>query len=1112
MRIALTSFILLFVSQFVLANSLLNSQTVTVNFKNTSLSEIVWEIRKQTELKFVYSSSDLEKVVVNEVNSKDTPVEEVLNCCLDGTDLEYEEVDGVVIIKKQAKRVVPQTTQQNVTLKGTVVDDYGEPIIGVHVVVKGTQNGASTDLDGHFSLNVKENKPTVVTFSFIGLKSREVKMTPGKLEKIVLQDDQTLLEEVVVTGYGTFKKSAYAGSASFVKGEESKDLPSISMQQMLEGATPGLQITSNSGVPGAVSSVQIRGMGSFNASNSPLYVIDGVPVMSGNIASTSTESGLDVMATINTSDIDNITVIKDAAAASLYGSRAANGVIIINTKKGKKGKPSFTFKSDWGFSKFAMDFREMMGGQERRDVIYEGLENQARLYEGKPSSNGLHSDMTDEEIKAFADSQIDEYAPVPWNGFVDWTDHLFQTGKRSNYEFSASGASDKMRYYTSIGYMDQEGVAKNSGIERLTGRMNVDYDMTNRLKVGANILFSKVNQDSYSEGSGYNAPIYGTRNGTTPSDPIWLEDGSWNEDLIKLDNRNPMQSRMYNSKREYVTRSFNTVFASLDLYKNLVLKSTFSYDFIYSKGKTWYDPRTSDGGGGKNGSFSKRMNERTKLNWSTIMSYSHTFVDKHNLDVLVGYEIEQRDTDYLSASKHNFANPGKVDINTGMKERGSSGSMSENRMVSYITRANYDYLSKYYLGASWRTDGSSRLDRKNRWGHFWSISGAWRISAEPFMAGASDWLTDLKLRLSYGVNGTLPSGNYPYQPLSSLTSSYDDQPGVSQTQMANRDLTWESNNNLNLGIDASFFNSRLNITLEYYRRVTNDLIYARPLSITTGFSSYLSNIGKLRNQGFEVEINTRNIKNKNFTWNTSLNLYRNSNKVLRLDGELENVISGSFIRKVGKPYRTFYLIEFAGIDKQTGLPQFYSNTRDENGVLQKDLVDDPNDAERIEYGHADPTITGALGNFFTYKWFDLGFNFNFSFGGKSYDSGASKMEHGGDGKLNIPKYYRKRWQEEGDDTSIERFILNRNLSMNSYRTTRRIHSRDFIRLKSLTFGATLPKKWTNPMGIDRIRFFASGNNLLTWASYKEYDPEIGHSVGWSTPPLRTLTFGIEVKF
>lgn len=1011
----------------------------------------------------------------------------------------------------------PQPTaapQEKYTIIGKVTEESGEPIIGANIVVKGTTNGTVTDLDGNFSLEVNGKKVTVV-ISYIGFTSQEMTVSAGKPLQIIMKADDNMLEEVVVTGYGTFKKSAYAGSASIVKTEAVKDVPTVSFQQILEGAAPGVSVSASSGIPGASTSIRIRGMGSFNASNSPLYVVDGVPVLSGDVSSSGSDSGLDVMSTLNTSDIESITVIKDAAAASLYGSRAANGVVIITTKQGKTGKPVFTLKADWGFSNFAVPYREIMGGQERRNLIHEGLRNYALTYNGKVDEDamedGLHSGMSENEAWAYADANIDQYAPIPWCGFVDWDDYMFRTGRRDNYEFSASGGQEKMKYYASMGYMKQDGVTINSGLERISGRVNVDYQMAKWMNIGAKMQFSRVNQDTYSEGTTYTSPIYGTRNGTTPSDPIWNEDGTWNRNLIKLDDRNPLLSNMYNFKREYVTRSFNTVYASFNIWKGIQFKTTYSYDFVMNKSRAWKDPRTSDGDD-DNGRFSKDYNDITNMTWSNILTYQTTIKTKHNLDLLAGYEINSKESDGLGTTISNFARYDKPEINNGVVYQSMGGSNSKTRIVSYITRVNYDYDSKYYLGASWRTDGSSRLARQNRWGNFWSVSGAWRISSEKFMKPTQSWLNDLKLRLSYGVNGTLPSSYYGYLGLSSLTSNYNDNPGISQSQLENKELTWETNYNFNSGIDLGLFNNRLNITFEYYTRTTKNLLYSRPLSITTGFTSYLSNIGKLQNKGYELEIRSVNIENKDFKWSTNLNLGHNSNKILKLDGNLTQVTSGNKIHKVGLPYNTYWMIQFVGIDPADGEPMFYKNDVDENGKLNKETTKDPRNAQKVILQNSDPTLTGGIGNSVQYKWFDLNFNFNFSLGAWNYDSAAGKLEHGGDGVLNIPIYYRKRWQKEGDQTNIERFVIGREISMSDYATTRRIHSGDFLRLKNITLGFTLPKNLTRRFGIDRIRLYGSGSNLLTWAAYEYLDPESGSSPSWDTPPMKTFTFGIEVKF
>ena len=1087
-------FLCIIASDFMLASTFAQS-TVTATFKDVTLNEVIWEIQKQTDFTFIYSTNDVKKVKIENMSVNKELISKVLDKCLEHSGLTYSVYNGVIAIKKTPQPA--SASQEKYTLTGTVTEENGEPIIGANVVVKGSTNGTVTDLDGHFSLEVNGKKVTI-TISYIGFTPQEIIAIVGKPIRITMKADDNLMEEVVVTGYGTFKKSAYAGSASIVKTEAVKDVPNVSFQQMLEGAAPGVSVSSSSGIPGASSSIRIRGMGSFNASNSPLYVVDGVPVLSGDIGASGSDSGLDVMATLNTSDIENITVIKDAAAASLYGSRAANGVIIITTKQGKSGKPVFTLKADWGFSDFAMPFREMMGGQERRDAIYEGLINYA-------TDDGMKT----EDAQAYAEQNIDNYAPIPWCGFVNWDDYMFRTGRRDNYEFSASGGQDKVKYYASMGYMKQDGVTINSGLERISGRVNVDYQMAKWMNIGAKIQFSRVNQDTYSEGTGYTSPIYGTRNGTTPSDAVWNEDGTWNKELIKLDDRNPLLSNTYNYKREYATRSFNTVYASFDIWKGIQFKTTYSYDFVMNKSRAWKDPRTSDGDD-DNGRFSKDYNDITNMTWSNLLTYQTTIKNKHHLDLLAGYEINSKESDGLGATISNFARMDKAEINNGVVYQSMSGSNSTTRIVSYLTRANYDYDNKYYLGASWRTDGSSRLSRENRWGNFWSVSGAWRISSEKFMKSTENWLSDLKLRLSYGVNGTLPSSYYGYLGLSSLTSNYNDHPGISQSQLENKDLTWETNYNFNSGIDIGLFHNRLNLTFEYYTRTTKNLLYSRPLSLTTGFSSYLSNIGKLQNKGYELEIRSTNIDSKDFKWSSSLNLGHNSNKILKLDGNLTQVTSGVKIHKVGLPYNTYWMIEFTGIDPADGEPMFYLNKEEEDGRLNHETTKDPSVAQKVILQCADPTITGGLGNNLQYKWFDLNFNLNFSFGAWNYDNAAGKMEHGGDGTLNIPIYYKDRWKEEGDQTNIERFVIGRNISMTSYATTRRVHSGDFIRLKNVTFGFTLPKSLTHKVGLDKVRLYASGSNLLTWAAYDYIDPE--SSFDWDTPPIKTFTFGLEVKF
>lgn len=997
----------------------------------------------------------------------------------------------------------PASVQQTLEVKGRVVDKNGTPITGATVFAKISDKGTATDIDGNFTIKVANAEKTL-SISFIGMKTGEVAVPRnGIVVTVTLEDDATMIDDVIITGYGTFKKSAYAGSASTIKSDALKDVPTTNVSQMLQGVAPGISVSSSANQPGNTSEIRIRGMGSFNASNNPLYVIDGVPVSSGDVSTLGSDGGFDIMSTINPSDIENISIIKDAAAASLYGSRAANGVILITTKKGKSGKATYSFKSDWGYTDLATKFRQPMGGQERRDLIYEGLVNQWVIQDKKDPSGA----------RAYADSKIDTYAPIPWNGFADWTKILFRKGFHQNYEVSATGGNDKAKYYTSVGYTNQEGISYQSDLERITGRLNVSYKMSPKLELGANVLFADVKQDISGEGTTYTSPMYSSRNSVTPSNPAFNEDGTYASDFPRNGDRNPKATADLNYDREWITRAFNTVYASYNIYSGLQFKSTFSYDYVLTKGRSWNDPRTSDGLK-DNGRTDKAYSDRKNMVWSSILTYEKSFKEKHNFDAVLGYEIDAKYRDELEGARKNFPNSLLNDIENGSVIYKVEGYSRETRMVSLISKVNYNYDNRYYLGASFRRDGSSKLSKKNRWGNFWSVSGAWRISGEDFMSSISDVITDLKLRASYGVNATLPSDYYGYMNLTGYGNDYNNFPGLVQSQLASESLTWESNYNTNIGLDLSLFN-RLNFTVEWYQRKTTDLLINKPTSLYVGFESILKNEGEMLNRGVEFDIRSTNIKSKDFTWTTSLNFSHNKNKILRLDGIQQQIPDGNQIRKVGLPYYTLYLREFVGINPKTGMPQFYTNNVDANGNLVKEITEDPAKANAIIGKSIEPKLTGGLSNFINYKFIDLGFTLTYSLGGYSYDDGARKLEHSGsEPDANIPTYYRNRWKKDGDIAKYEVFIVDNAIGMNEWTSTRRVHSTDHLRLKNITIGATLPNRWISAAKLTKARFYFSASNLLTWAAYNDYDPEVptGGTVGFNLPPLKTLTFGVELNF
>ena len=1000
------------------------------------------------------------------------------------------------------------SVQQKITITGTVVSQSdGLPLPGAAVVEKGTMNATSTGLNGIFTLTVNSEN-SVLVISFMGMKPKEVQAGGYQAPLVVnLEEDNFNLEEVIVTGYGSLKKEAYAGSASIIKMDNLSDVPVTNLGQLLQGSTAGVQFTNTSGQPGAATQIRIRGTGSFNASNDPLYVVDGVPIISGNVSTLGTSSGLDILATMNPSDIESISVIKDAAAASLYGSRAANGVIIITTRRGSAGNARVNLKTEFGFSDFAVEYRPFMGGQERRETIYEGLINEGTYYLGYDAAGST----------AYADANIDTYAALPWTGeWTDWKSLLFRKGSFMSHEVSVSGGTDKIKYFSSLGYTDQKGISVMGFLKRFSGRFNLNYDATKHLSVGANLLFSSVEQSTNTEGTAYLSPFYSVFNTVTARDVPFNPDGSYAYDFPRNGTgRNPKAYADLNYQVENLTRAFNTLFATYKINNNLSFRTTVSYDFNIVKGDQFTHPLTSYPA--NLGTIYKSFNDIRSTVWSNSLQYVKTFAKVHNFDGLIAYETTDYSTDNIYASKENLANWNMVELDNFSVSRYVDGMSEGYRMISYVSRFNYDYDKKYYASFSFRRDGSSRLAPESRWGNFWSVSAAWKVSEESFFDGLRKIFPEAKLRASYGINGTLPSGYYEYMGLSSYGADYNGQPGLVETQFFNNNLKWETNHNTNIGVDINIKNI-VRFSVEFYNRLTKDLLMNEPTSLTTGFNSILSNIGEMRNRGFEFELISTNLSSKNLTWTTNFNISHNNNKILVLDGVQTSIISGSQIRMVGSPYHTFYLREFAGIDPQDGTTWFYTNTLDADGNYVKEKTKDLNTANAIPLQSPYPKVLGGLVNNLRVFFVDLGFTFTYSLGGYSYDSAAGKLDKEGTTNglhANIPIYYRERWREPGDESIYGIYIANNKWDLaDGYSNSRRIHSTDHLRLKNISLGVTIPSKYTDFVKLERARVFASASNIWTIAKWNMYDPEVSSDgvMAWQTPPLKTVTFGIDLTF
>lgn len=985
---------------------------------------------------------------------------------------------------------------QKKRVTGNVQDTGGMPLIGASVIVKGTNIGMITDIEGNFSLEVEPD--AVIVISYIGMKPVEVKVPANGQIRVMMKEDSQLMDEVVVTGYGDFKKATYTGSASVLNTEKLESLPVTTVAQMMEANIPGLSSVASSSQPGAKSTVRVRGIASMNASTEPLYVLDGVPVSSrdmGGIGNAGVD-GIGLIESLNPADIESITVLKDAASASLYGAKGANGVILITTKKGKEGKMRVSMQATYGITDLAYNYRPIMGGEERRELIYEGFVNY-RLDKGD----------TQAQAQAYADSQIDNYAARPSNGYADWEGALMKKGHQQDYSVSVSGGNEKSNMIATLGYTKQTGVSINSGMERFTGRVGANSKW-NKFDFGMNATFTWMRNKYTPEGQYYASAIYSSKYGLTPSIPIYNEDGSYNTDFQNNGGINPLYENSVDFNYGTMGRTMASAKAGYTIIDGLKLSTIFTVDYSLNKDFYFYSPFGKDGETAQ-GSGQMMMIERMTYTSQSNISYNKT-IGNHDINALLGYEVMKYDYTDMYGEKQLYGQTQNPSLDNGAKPADLNNTIQEDAMVSYVGSLNYGYNDKYYASFSFRRDGSSRLAPDNRWGNFWAVSASWRLSQEKFMKPLESVISDMKLRASYGVNGNLPSGYYGYQGLYTTGAFYNGKPGPWEDAIANPDLTWEKNYSLNLGVDLSLF-GRVSLTFDWYNRRTKDLLMSKQLNTISGFSSVLTNVGEMKNTGFEMELRSNNIQTKDFSWTTSLNLSHNKNKIVKL-ADLPEFIDGNYIRKEGYSYATIYLREYAGVDPDDGRPMYYDNKLDENGNRTKNIVYDPNEADRVELKDIYPKLTGGLMNTFSYKFIDLSFNLSFHLGGYSYDGAMYALQDDGySANINKSTELRRRWKKPGDITDVPRYIYGQEYG-GWWNSSRGIHSTDHLRLKSLIIGLSAPKSWTKVAGLSSARIYFSGTNLLTWAAYDQYDPELTGIVNFFTPPLKTFAFGLELKF
>ena len=980
---------------------------------------------------------------------------------------------------------------QQVSITGSIMDENGLPLSGATVLIEGANKGAVANFDGIYTVTFESSALATnggpyefLIASFMGYQDSRIEISSKTVVNFVLLDGAESLDEVIVVAYGTTTKKDYTGSAGVVGAISINKVPVTSIEKALAGNVSGVTVAETSGQPGSYSEIRIRGLGSFSASNSPLYVLDGVVISTGFF----TENA-NLMSSIPSGDIESMTVLKDASATSLYGSRAANGVILITTKKGRAGVTKYKIKTVVGVSDFAVDNYKPASGDDFVMLMKESLEN----YYGVGNSN--------------VESNMNKYEWVePEGGYTDWYDLLFRQGLSMDYEFSATGGNEKTQFYASANVLDQEGLALNSDFMRYSGRLNLTHKISNKLNLGFNVLVSKTKQNTANNGSAYSNPFYNVNRNTWPTETPYDENGEYKYELVNAGYYNLLREYDLTERTADIFRSMNTFYIEYKPFDFLSFKSTNGYDWINSNYYGYGSP-LSRGGESTEGYVNNENAQRTRFTSSNVLTFDKTYNELHHINVLGAFEADKYESSYFSAEGTGLPNESLKVLSVTAIPTSVAGSSSGNAMLSYFSRANYDFDKKYYLSGSFRRDGSSRLGLNERWANFWSVSGAWRLTQEKFMENV-DFLDDLKLRASYGTTGTLPSGFYDHLALYSYSGSYDGAGAAVESQIENKDLTWEKNNTFNIGIEFGIFKN-ITSSIEYFRRHTKDLLMNLPLAPTIGAGSTMVNIGEMENKGVEFEIRSHNITGEDFNWSSSLLFTAVRNKILKLNNS-EEIISSRQIRREGLPYYTFYVPIWAGVDPADGSPMWY--VVDDEGNITNEVTHNSKEANSAVAGSAEPDFYGSIGNDLSYKDFNLSFMFIYSVGGKIwYQSGYKSWNDGRSPKYVVPEPQVDRWQSPGDIAEHPQRIWKGNNNSDMY-STRFLLDNDYLRLKDVTLSYKIP---TSVLEKVDINLYLQGRNLLTFGSQKIMDPEHGGANGYAyfeMPPVKTFTFGLEVGF
>ena len=1019
---------------------------------------------------------------------------------------------------------------QNLTVTGSVTDaNTGQPVPFAGVHLKGTMNGVSTDENGDFSITVPSDG--VLVFSCVGYQTTQVAVN-GKFRLNVTMQSESL-DEVVMVAYGTAKKSSFTGSATAVKSESLEKRTVSNVTKAIEGLVAGVTSTAGSGQPGESASIMIRGYGSINASSTPLYVVDGIPY-DGSIAA------------LNPNDIESLTVLKDASASALYGSRGANGVVMITTKRGESGFVNVNLKATAGISTRAYKPYDTVDQREFVELTYEALKNGYMFNSGYSMENAQAAAMKDLSA-ALGGEQYNPFKNYTWETVIDpatgkvradavsaynesWLEEM--TNKqaiRQEYLFGVNGGTDRTKYALSFGYLDENGILITTNFKRYNFRASVDQEVNDWMRAGMNTAYGYTtsNQQTISSGS-YTSNAWYTAQFMAPIYPVYLKDENGNNvggydygengrpkaanfnNIADLYDNKYGLSRDNTSARAYLTLGGDK--SVMGIFRGLDFTTNFGIDVTNAASSGYYNPYHGDGAQ-TNGSVEKQNGRTMSWTWNQILKYDRTFADKHHVLAQAGHEFYNYNYQYLSAERTGVY-PGIDELAPTTNVTGNNSYRYDYRIESYFGRLAYDFADKYYFEGTWRTDGSSRFHKDYRWGQFWSAGASWRISEEGFMQNV-DWIDNMTARVSYGQlgNDALDS-YYAWQSFYNLTWANASNPGGLVTSLENTEVSWEKKGTLNAGIEATMFNRFLSFSAEYYQSKTHDMLLSYPLPLSTGFSGYNANIGSMSNKGFETTFNFNWVQKPNLSAKSTLMLYKNWNEVLALTKD-DKITSGSQVIEVGKPIYTYYMPKNAGVDPATGAQLYWAYETDDDGnkVEGSDFITSNKTLatnSRYYLGSREPAIQGSFASDFRFGPVDFSFLTTFSVGGVTYDglySGLMEVTYTGD---TWSKNVLRRWQKPGDVTDVPAVMIN----SGRLGTDKNLIDASYLAIKSVQLGYTLPSRWTKAVKIKSLRIFVNADNVAMFNHLNGLNVQYNFAggTGYTYTPTRVTSCGIDINF